>query len=247
MDKSEIELDEYVLEPAFDEDEEAFSNPPHKYYRSEKILGKLYRAVNEQEIWRDQIHRSRGHRLGLASGPPFWDQFLSTTTRRYEAVVPFTERRAWASRLCTAHELKRDYNDGVVDLMTQFSEHPIKPITELEVFIGNIMNRSSGGVQTRRQRDNSIKLKEEFDQVAAWVARSMRNVRPDVEPTGYQSEFDNLHLCMACVHVGGEKDSGDGGYFANLQSFRIVAACALLAELNLFDGGSGGGYVGLRG
>lgn len=166
--------------------------------------------------------------------------------------MPFTERRAWASRVYTALELKRDYNNGVADLMTQFSEHPIKPITELEVFIGNIMNRSSGGVQTRRQRDNSIKLKEEFDQLAAWVARSMRNVRQDVEPTGYQGEFDNLHLCMACVHAGGEKDdsgTGNGGYLANLQSFRIVAACVLLAELNLLDGasGGGGGYVGLRG
>lgn len=251
VDKSEIELDEYVLESAPDEDEEAFENPRHQYYRSEKILGKLYRAVNEQEIWNEQIYRSRARRP-----TSFWSQYLATMTRRYEAVVPVTEHTAWVSRLITARELRAIYESNITESMHQHSEHPIKPISEIEVFIGNILNRS--GVQTSRQRDNSIKLKDSFDRMAQWITKSMRSVRYDADTplTGYQSKWDNLHLCLACVHVGGEDDGPVGRYFGNLQSFRIVAASALNAEMNLFDGGgrgsgdrdgSGGGYVGLRG
>lgn len=58
--------------------------------------------------------------------------------------------------------------------------------------------------------------------------------------TGYETEYDALALCLACVYVGGEK--GDGSMkesrhrtrHKRLESFRIVSACALLAELELF-------------
>lgn len=256
LDKTHVELEEYVLETAPDEDEEAFESPRHQYYRSEKILGKLYRAVDEQKIWQEQIHRGRAQRPSSESS--FWPQYLSTMTKRYEAVVPVTEHTAWVSRLTTARELREIYESNLSDSMHSHSEHPTKPISEIEVFVGQILNRS--GVQTSRQRDSSIKLKDSFDRMAQWITKEMRSVRYDAETplTGYQSKWDNLHLCLACVHVGGE-DVGNlnGRYFGNLQSFRVVAACALNAEMNLFDGGGhvsggyagtgGGGYVGLRG
>lgn len=75
---------------------------------------------------------------------------------------------------------------------------------------------------------------------------------PEVPLTGYQDRHDNLHLCLACVRVGGKAAQGDiwqksRGY-NNLQSFRVVAACALLSELATFEAGrGGGGYVGVRG
>lgn len=241
MDRSAIELDEYILEPALDEEEQSYSNPPHKYYRSEKILGRLYRRINEQELWNDQI---KGKMRPF--GPLFWDRFLAVIQQRYEAVVH--DGRAWVPHLITARELRAIYEHNVSESMRQYSEHPIKPISELEVFIGNILNRS--GVQTNRQRDSSIKLKDSFDRMAQWITKSMRSVGHDdsMPLTGYQTKYDNLHLCLACVHAGGEKEAGmQGSYYRNMQSFRVVAACALLSELNLFDGGGrGGGYVGVQ-
>lgn len=173
-------------------------------------------------------------------------------TRRYEAVVPPSEHADWVAHQGPARELREIYEVNLAEAMTHYSEHPVKPITEIEVFIGNILNRT--GVQTSRQRDNSTKLKDSFDHMAQWITKSMRRVRhdKDVPLTGYQTKFDNLHLCLACVHVGGQKDAGivEGRYFRDLQSFRVVAACALLAELNLFDGGGrggAGGFVGVKG
>ena len=52
--KSEVELDQDVLQPTYDEDEDD-SGPPRKYYKSEKILGKLYRAIDERKIWYENV------------------------------------------------------------------------------------------------------------------------------------------------------------------------------------------------
>ena len=49
-DRYEIELDQYVLPATNDEDEDD-SEPRRKYYKSEKVLGKLYRAIDERKIW----------------------------------------------------------------------------------------------------------------------------------------------------------------------------------------------------
>ncbi len=124
--------------------------------------------------------------------------------------------------------------------MNNFSEHPIKPISELEVFIGYIINKT--GVQTRRQRERSLGLKDEFDRIATWITSQMRPHGDDIVPvTGYETELDALGLCLACVFIGGKWEHPEatrrrrGGY-GELKSFRAIAASALLAELDLFKG-----------
>lgn len=137
----------------------------------------------------------------------------------------------------------------MVNMMNSFSEHPINPITELEVFVGYLINKA--GVQTARQRDQSIKLKDEFERIAAWITKMMR--RDHSKPlTGYEQEFDSLALCLACVHVGckGGRVAGrrrrDG--YNGLGSFKVIAACALLGELEYYEKAMrSGGYVGMQG
>lgn len=240
MDKSTIELDEYILEPVPDEDEDQFTGARYRYYESNKILGCLYRAIDEQKIWKENV-RSKIRPLGAS----FWDEFILKIRPRYEALT--METGAWTDYLETAREIRDCYEEAISYAMAQYSEHPIKPITELEVFIGNILNRS--GIQTNRQRDTSIKLGEQFDHISVWITKRMRK---EVPPTGYQTQYDNLHLCFACVSAGG-KDNGvetwrKGRDYADMQSFRVVAACALLAELQTFElACGGGGYIGVRG
>ncbi|KAK7731804.1 hypothetical protein SLS53_008625 [Cytospora paraplurivora] len=243
VDKGTIELNDYILEPAADEEEDDFSRPRHVYYKSDKLLGRLYRAIDEQKIWKESI-RSRVQQLG----PSFWDDFIRKISPRYEAVVD--KPRGWVSHLVTGREIRRWYEVAVLDAMVKYSGHPTKPLTELEAFIGNILNKS--GVQNNRQRDNSIKLRTEFDRISTEITAQMRRVRHDsdvAQPTGYQTKFDNLHLCMACLHAGCERTTGQReSRHEDMQSFRVIAACALLAELGKFERGRhGGGYVGVRG
>lgn len=251
IDKSKIELDEYIFEEAQDEEEDQFNRQRQVFYRSEKLLGRLYRAIDEQRIWQQDIRCKLPNMVGSS----FWDDFLNKTRPHYEAIVD--EPRGWVTRLETARELRGWYEEAMSNTMGQFSAHPTKPLLELEVFIGNVLNKS--GVQTHRQRDSSIKLKDEMSRMATWITRLMRKVNHDAEGdavstvTGYQAESDNLHLCLACVYAGCEETTGAReSRYEGMQSFRVVAACALLSEISLFDngqhrGGGGGGFVGVSG
>ncbi|RMJ28931.1 hypothetical protein PHISP_00142 [Aspergillus sp. HF37] len=235
--KTDIQLDKYVVQPAYDEDED--SEPRRKYYRPDKLLGKLYRAVDERKIWSEKVQFRRIQGRGS-----FWDEFVRSASNRCEAIGPimWIHGREHAGRIGAAYE------DAISSAMYTYSEHPVYPITEFEVFLGYLTNKA--GVQTNRQRDRSIKLKDEFGRVAGWIMGLIR--RDHSRPlTGYEQEFDSLELCHACVHVGGEdkqsrarsKRGGD----RKMESFRVVAACALLAELEYYEKAlKGGGFVGVQ-
>lgn len=249
VDKSTVELDDYIIEPAADDEEDQYNRQRHVYYKSEKLLGHLYRAIDEQKIWHEDI-RSK---VPAPGGSSFWDDFFIKTRPRYEAIVE--EPRGWVSRLETAREIRGWYEEAVSAAMAQYSAHPTKPLKELEVFIGTVLNKS--GVQTHRQRDSSIKLKDDMERIASWITGQMRKVSHDpavATLTGYQTQFDNLHLCLACVHAGCEATTGPReSRLEDMQSFRVVAACSLLSEMSLFENGQrdsrggAGGFVGVSG
>ncbi len=62
-------MDKYIVRPDDDDDDEG-EGPRHTYYQSEKILGKLYRAVNEQRIWAENI------KITDTEDVNFWETFL---------------------------------------------------------------------------------------------------------------------------------------------------------------------------
>jgi hypothetical protein len=138
--------------------------------------------------------------------------------------------------------------------MIDCAEQPYQPLRELEVFVGFIMNKS--GAQTHRQRDRYIKLKDEFERITAWITREMRN---PTSISGYTSELDALELCLACLCVSCEKEHRESrprhrSSTQDIESFKIVAAAALMRELTALErarGGQeyvyGGGYVGVSG
>ncbi|KAL6232980.1 hypothetical protein BDW75DRAFT_246854 [Aspergillus navahoensis] len=161
-DKQEIQLEARYVLPYPDDDID--SGPVHKYYQSEKILGKLYRAIDEYEIWREDI------RTTIKPNPTAtWNKIIDSLTERCIALGASVN---WKDHVETARQLRSAYEDALSTAMANFSEHPIYPITELEVFIGQILN--NGGVQTHRQRERSIKLKDEFERIASWILSEMR-------------------------------------------------------------------------
>ncbi|KAL4902305.1 hypothetical protein BDW74DRAFT_186868 [Aspergillus multicolor] len=234
-DKLDVQLEARYVHPFPDDDID--SAPVHKYYRSEKILGKLYRTIDEHKIWKKDIHTTKKPNPTTA-----WKQFGNSLTKRCIALGASVN---WKNHVETARSLRSAYEppsqelpspnspfryEGAISTaMSNFSEHPTRPITELEVFVGQILNNS--GVQTRRQRERSIKLKDEFDDTASWILSQMR---PSGPLTGYESQYDPLERCLACFHVAsenrqpqGHKDRG----WEDLHSFKIVAACAVLMEV----------------
>lgn len=108
------------------------------------------------------------------------------------------------------------------------------------MFIGSVLNK--GGVQTRRQRDQSNKLADEFDRISTWIVGQMREGRTsESQRTSLSDQLKPLEFCLACIHVGGESDKDPARrrreVYGEIKSFRVVAACALLFELDLFEKG----------
>lgn len=128
MDKSTIELNDYIIEPAPDEDEDQFAGMRYTFYASQKVLGQLYRAVDEGKIWKEDV-QSKVRPLG----PSFWDGFLLAIRPHYENLTG--ETGGWKAHMETAREIRGWYEEAISSAMMQYSEHPIKPITELEVFV----------------------------------------------------------------------------------------------------------------
>lgn len=156
---------------------------------------------------------------------------------------------------------ERRYESAITDKMWHFSENPRVPLTEVEVFCGFILNKR--GAQTRRQGDSSIKLKEEIDRTMTWIVKQIRDrgVGDSTETLSTATEADAaasrwredvVELCWACVAVGCiKKENAPFLYHGTgeLESFRIVAACCLIKELNSLarkmETAAGGGFVGV--
>ncbi|KAH6608191.1 hypothetical protein Trco_004504 [Trichoderma cornu-damae] len=234
----------------------------HKFYKSLKILGQLYRGVDEKRIWTQDVQRPVDK-----SGPSLWDQ-LNTHVRAAlseEGYTPsdisYTRRIEEAWKLREMYKILAEYETDVSNNMWQFSDNPRAPITEVEAFCGSILNPK--GSQTRRQRDSSIKLKDEMDRAMNFIVKLIRDrsnaddassVANKEEGQSERGFMNAVELCWACVIVGSNEHPGNGkryhGEEKPLESFRVVAASCLVRELNELLTrkrlGRMGGYVGVR-
>ncbi|KAF2666094.1 RNA-dependent RNA polymerase [Microthyrium microscopicum] len=227
-DRKDLEFEEPAVSAYNEDEDDSMSNV--KYYRSEKILGKLYRAINEQQIWQENVKGPSD----IADGQ-FWVEFTRTCLERCRKMTPID----WNRRRKEAKLLRSSYDDAMVAAMDNYSEHPIYPLTELEVVLGYIFNKS--GVQTHRQRDRSTRLKDEFDRISTWIVSRIRGYDDDntAPSIGLEMRVDALELGLACVFVGREEvdDSHRRRGYERLQSFKVVAACSLLADIESMEWG----------
>lgn len=224
--------------PEEHDEDDAFAGARHRYHRSEKVLGKLYRAVDEHKIWTEDISKTVDMK-----GPTIWEQILDLVQREIAHLginlrPSLQHEEAW--------RIRNLYDGTIADKMWEFSDNPRVPISEVEVFCGFVLNKR--GSQTRRQRDASIKLHDETDRIMSWIVSMIRE-RGDTA-----TREDVVELCLACVEVGCAKSTeGVEGYsgHGNLQSFKVLAACCLLREVTMLarasDVEKGGGYVGVSG
>ncbi|KAI1129860.1 RdRP-domain-containing protein [Nemania abortiva] len=262
VDKTEIRFEAPVA-PSADADEDDDAGPRHKFYRSDKILGELYRAIDEKKIWKDDIHLEVNR-----FGPSLWDELFVHINRQCDENFGGVN---WQRALREAHNIRRVYDDAIGTAAIEYSDHSSKSITELEVFTGTIFNKS--GIQTRRQRDTSTRLKDAFDQITKWVEGLIRKHHikssggPFDEGAGddpqdeYDEEITNpdtdstaLELSIACLHVGvagGVRRSSNLRNAEEIESFKVIAAHCALRELEtaikqkeIADGAASVGFVG---
>jgi hypothetical protein len=110
--------------------------------------------------------------------------------------------------------------------MSEYSERPMRPLSELEVFVGNILGKT--GKQSKQQRELSTTMKERFEKDAGFLINNI--VKDGAEPS-----MDALERSVACFKVSFEigrirKKS------EQLVSFKYVAAALCLREIERCSG-----------
>jgi hypothetical protein len=108
--------------------------------------------------------------------------------------------------------------------MVDYSDHPHRPLTELEAFVGNILGRT--GAQSKHQRELSVSLKEKFDEDAAYFVKCIVN-------DGAEHSEEALERSMACLKASLE-DRSLGR--EKLMSFKYLAAAVCLREVERLPG-----------
>ncbi|KAI1800727.1 RdRP-domain-containing protein [Daldinia bambusicola] len=239
VDKTEIEFESAKAPEPDDEDDE--SGPGHKYYTSEKILGILHRAIDEKKIWRSDIHQ-----IVSFTGRSVWEEVLQYINYTCDDLGHID----WEAALDEAHRIRDAYDDAVWTATMEYSDNFTKGLSELEVFTGYIFNKT--GAQTRRQRDRSVRLKDDYDAITRWVEGMIRKKKvdprdsddedsdgdggADLDDYGSENRHHDstpLELSVACLHVGITKPKTFGRNKDDFQSFKIVAAQCALTELDL--------------
>ena len=101
-DRTEIVFDA-PIGPAgyYEEDDE--SRPIYEYYRSDKILGQLYRAIDEKKIWRENIKMGRpvDH-----ENKSVWAEFLERIDRDVDKKIGVIN---WEEAIPEAQDIRNMY------------------------------------------------------------------------------------------------------------------------------------------
>ncbi|KAL9480911.1 hypothetical protein ACSS6W_005697 [Trichoderma asperelloides] len=223
-----------------EDDEDGMGMAKYKYYMSLKILGELYRGVDEKKIWAKDVQRPVD-----MSGPSLWDQLNTHVRTALREEGYSTLDINYMRQIDHAWKIRDLYESAVSNNMWQFSSNPRVPITEVEAFCGSILNPK--GSQTRRQRDSSIKLKDEMDSVMSHIVKLIGDrsgsttnaddslsTMSDDDEIGERKSMNAIELSWACMTVGNDKSVEKSNRLdePKLESFRVVAACCLVKELN---------------
>ncbi|KAL8929002.1 MAG: hypothetical protein Q9208_001445 [Pyrenodesmia sp. 3 TL-2023] len=158
-----------------------------RYYESNKVLGILYRSIDERSFFKDLHERSavlkdddtpsRGVLFDL------WDYV--------KAEVAGLE---WEEYIDEAVRMRETYEAMVYDIILEYSTHPTEHLEEIEVFIGNIICRT--GYRSKRQKEYMTGMKEKYDRQVLSLMTAMR--ADDVTGEG----FEALRRSLACLWMG---------------------------------------------
>jgi len=213
-----IKVEKGVLSRDSSDDNASTEDPAgYRYYESDKILGTLYRAIDEDAFFENLEEDTDGSIFGRESN----ENVLQEIWAYVESEMVLVE---WSSYLAEAEEIKENYEYNLVDSMFRYSTHRAQHLTEKEVFLGFILGRS--GAATKRQREMSLVMKERFD----------REVRETI--SWMRGDTDALERSIACLHLGKEiKRQSRGRVELELRSFGWIAAAVCMEELNKYQTG----------
>ncbi len=115
------------------------------------------------------------------------------------------------------------YEDCLLNIASEYSSQPSRPLSELEVFVGNILGKS--GAQTKKQRELSISMQQRFNEDLGYIVSCIVN-------DGDERSEESLAMSIACFEAGLETVKKGLRTGAEWVSFRYVAAAVCMKEVD---------------
>ncbi|PGH03899.1 hypothetical protein AJ80_08601 [Polytolypa hystricis UAMH7299] len=216
------EQDEKVVDDDDDEEE----RQPMKFYKSEKVLGHLFRAIDEQAFLKKL--QDAGQRSSSATGtPPILQSLLAYVGRETQGFV-------WDHHIEEAHRIKEIYDDDLWRMMHDYSATPWKSyITETEICAGSILGQ--GEKIHRKQKEASKTMRDEYESLVSYIKSRIRDTMSGGD--------EALERSIACFYVSmfedpasdtskHKKSAASGGGRPKLFSFPWIAAIVCLGEVD---------------
>lgn len=236
----ELELEEQ----GDDDDDDAFEGIDEekklvRYYRSEKVLGHLYRNIDEKQLVDEMQHHH--HTRTLTVFPSLLEKLCIYVLRQAKHYGVLYE-----GYMDLACDIRAGYEDNLLDILYAYSPMVNAPLSETEAFAGIILGRQ-GGPAGKSLRNLSISMRERFDAVAEYA--NMRIINGDAAI--YQTEsLDALYdlsereieawpRAIACLVVACREEGTSDYRLGELNSFKYIAAATCLNELERLRRGFG--------
>lgn len=199
-----------------------------RYYESHKILGHLYRDIDEQRFLAD-MHRQH-NRIGDSKE----DKLMATLwdyVQRHNLLVQ------WEHNRTRARQIKDGYESALQQVLHEYAPSPRHPITEPELFAGTILGRA-GGASTKRLREITSTMRDRFEEILDFTVA--RIIDGDYDDDDRNDEA--LPRAIACFAVGMQLDGLWDEKLGCLKSWKYIAAGVCLREMKRWRM-VGSGYV----
>ncbi|EXJ91772.1 hypothetical protein A1O3_00322 [Capronia epimyces CBS 606.96] len=191
-----------------------------RYFESERILGRLYRAVDENTFFQDLEDDTSSLFSKMAD-----DNVLQDIL---DWVRSYVNHSRIESYYTIARTVRDYYESNLLDIMSLYAGRRTEQLTEKEVLIGTIMGRSGAG--NRYQREQSDDMKARFNRDLRDIKAWMINHPAVVGNIDGDDDDDNDHddgfvsLAAACLEIAVQEPS-------KLSSFGWFAAGLCVPEI----------------
>lgn len=145
------------LEDPVEGEDEAFEGideekKPMRYYKSEKVLGYLYRNIDEKRFLDDMHQQHYAQIKDVGSSRSLKDTLCEYVLHHAKMYGVLYE-----DYMDLARDIRAGYEDSLIDILYAYSPTFHAPLTETEAYAGTILGRQ-GGPQ-RPQQDNAGALR----------------------------------------------------------------------------------------
>jgi hypothetical protein len=189
----------------------------NRYYRSDKILGVLYRNIDEKKFFdrmKSDFEAFR-HTWGGESLVQKLKRYVERETRGIQ----------WDHHWDFAEQLRESYEENMLEIMDTLRPTRGSPLTELEVFSGNILGKKERA-PSRYIREANLEVQERFNRDVGTMIK--RIILGDGDWEG-GDDLETLPRSIACFMVALETDGWEN--YRRLKSWKYVAAAVCLEQL----------------